>query len=1018
MEFFCEELQKIAERVFNNEPAEYDIVCNVSPGTSKSTIWSILFHPWVWTRMPNARFISASHTDSLVLDLASKSRDVIKSDLYRMCYPEIEMASTQDSKGYFRNTLGGDRFACTVGGKTPMGMHAHFLLGDDLLDPMKALSEAETQNAANFITNYLPTRMVDKLVSVMALVMQRLGRGDPTEVMLAMGNKEGARPVRHICLPAELFHNGKDRISPPELAEHYSQDNLMDPVRLPRSVLRAYRARGEHYYAAQFLQDPMSLGGGMFKETYFTRRVKAAPYNAKRIRYWDRASSIASGACATAGVLLAKSPEGDYYIENVVRGHWEPKERNDKMLATAQRDRARYGPNNTPIIYIENEGGSSGVDAWQSIAKVLEGFIVRKDQPTGSKDVRAEPWSCQLAAGNVYIVDDGTWDVAEFVKEHCVLGGTLILTNKGVKRAEEIREGDMVLTHKGRFREVEVVESRIASSVRCISSKMLDDLFVTGEHPVLCMKTSKESGEGKHKFVSYGVDWKLADEVSEGWFEKKYGTREKRFWDSVVIPVFSPDREIPSIDLRRYYDYATKINRWGHCEFVDDGESIRPATKKSQAVKYMQTLDFAFGRFCGLYLAEASYTNGQIQFAFHAKETVFHREVRDFLLQKLGMRSQISSSKRTPNTVVISSGGFRRLKKFFSTFGFGAGRKKIPIWAWDAPEEFQKGIIEGWLDGDGGCTVSRNLAWGMRVLLSRQGKWPFMQMRKDLDVPVVINGEVTGYSNREAYYLNVKKEGSRSVVRRDGGYLGMRVNSNEEKKGEVRVWNFQVREDNSYTTTGGCVHNCLFKPEAGKRLGRFKDQVDAAAAAFNLLAGKKKPGTLYVHRTGGDKKKGLRRIIVCSREELPNVIVEDHFTLFVSIQDPLQTPELPPHPFAKLLDSQVMQFADLDPEEHQEEYDKLIDPYEMTVDKLVMQQEQGKRLWAMLTKRRDPAWEVLVIQDDDNGLALSVAVGVLETQGWERSIMTVVSEPESVYKDPAPNPHVFRVVKATRSMVI
>jgi hypothetical protein len=230
MKLIARELQNVAERVFKSEPALYDEVFNISPGTSKSTICSILFPAWTWTRMPEARHICASHTDALVLDLSNKCRIVIKSDKYRACFPEIEASESQDTKGYFFNTQGGGRLSATVGGKSPTGFHAHFLTGDDLIDPQKALSEAEVKTAAEFISNILPTRMVNKLVSVMFLVMQRLGPGDPTDVMLEIAKREGARPVRHVCLPAEL----SDDVSP-----RNSANAILGSTKTPKLTLTA-----------------------------------------------------------------------------------------------------------------------------------------------------------------------------------------------------------------------------------------------------------------------------------------------------------------------------------------------------------------------------------------------------------------------------------------------------------------------------------------------------------------------------------------------------------------------------------------------------------------------------------------------------------------------------------------------------------------------------------------------------------------------------------------------------------
>ncbi len=415
LDVLIEELQFVAERVFQGLPKLYDVVFNVSPGTSKSTICSILFPAWVWTRFPQGRVISASHTETLVLDLAAKARYVILGERYQQFWPHIQLREDQASKGYYANTLGGDRLTCTVGGKTPTGFHSHFQICDDPIDPKKAVSALELKTAADFMTNVLPSRKVDKAVSVTFLIMQRLHQDDPTGVLLKKSRHVDTSNIKHYCLPGEIY-NGWD-VSPPELRSRYV-DGLMDPVRLPKSILRDFEVMlGAYGYAGQFGQSPIPLGGGMFKPQYFNNRVKAAPYEARRIRYWDRASTK-DGGCYTAGVLMALDAEGNYYVEHVVRGQWEPGERNQRIRATAFRDRDRYGPNQEPAIYIEAEGGSSGRDAWQSVARSLAGFSVREDKVTGKKDTRAEPWSCQLAAGNVALVDDGMWDIAAYVEEH------------------------------------------------------------------------------------------------------------------------------------------------------------------------------------------------------------------------------------------------------------------------------------------------------------------------------------------------------------------------------------------------------------------------------------------------------------------------------------------------------------------------------------------------------------------------------------------------------------------------
>ncbi len=415
MDVICDSLQESAERVFANLPALHDLLYNICFGTSKSTLCSILFPVWTWTRMPQARHILATHTQSLVYDFIFKIREVVKSEKFQEHFPSI--LTTRDSGDCFSNTAGGEIRSCTVGGKTPMGKHCHFFGIDDPIDPLGARSMVILETAAHFMRQVAPSRVVDKQVSVIRLVMQRIDYRDPTAVMLADAMKADARVVKHYCIPGELT----DDVKPEELRTKYI-NGLMDERRLPWSVLKNYQAKlGPDGYAGQVLQKPYPPGGGRFKDYYFNRREKSSPYNSQRILYIDRAATSGSG-CATAMTLMAKDSQGLFWVEHCVQGHWEPIERNQKIIAEAHRCRSRYGPNHQPVIHVEAERGSTGLEAYQGLAKLLleQGFTVFEDIPSGSKDTRSEPWSAACAAGLTRLVEDGTWDVEGYVQEHVV----------------------------------------------------------------------------------------------------------------------------------------------------------------------------------------------------------------------------------------------------------------------------------------------------------------------------------------------------------------------------------------------------------------------------------------------------------------------------------------------------------------------------------------------------------------------------------------------------------------------
>lgn len=150
----------------------------------------------------------------------------------------------------------------------------------------------------------------------------------------------------------------------------------------------------------------------MFKRQWFPI-VDAVPREAQRVRYWDKAAT-AGGGDFSAGVLMARS-EGVFFVEDVKRGQWSSGERNRIMLQTAQMDRERYA--GEVVTWIEQEGGSGGKESAEASIRLLAGFAVNVEHPTGSKEVRAMPYAAQCEAGNVKIVR-GAWN-EQYLDELC-----------------------------------------------------------------------------------------------------------------------------------------------------------------------------------------------------------------------------------------------------------------------------------------------------------------------------------------------------------------------------------------------------------------------------------------------------------------------------------------------------------------------------------------------------------------------------------------------------------------------
>jgi predicted phage terminase large subunit-like protein len=357
--------------------------------THNSTIFSIMFQPWVWTRMPSAKFISGSYTEPLSRTLSLKARDLVRSEKYQTCFPYVRLRSDQDTKTHFMNTAGGMRYAVGVGGSV-IGMHGHFLDVDDPIDPEGAFSREELTIVNRWMSETLPSRKVDKKVSVMSLIMQRLAEDDPTGYMLA--NEKLS--IKHVCLPAEL----SDDVKPDFLKKNYV-NGLFDPVRLDRAALDESFARlGDYGYSCQFMQTPIPRGGGYFQTD---RLVIDTPPNYKTeivkiVRYWDKAATMGGGAF-TVGLLMAVDKAGRFWVLDVIRVQLESSRREALIKQTAQTDGVHVK------IKIEQEPGSGGKESAEATVRNLAGYKVQVERPHGNKELRADAFATQVNSGNVYL---------------------------------------------------------------------------------------------------------------------------------------------------------------------------------------------------------------------------------------------------------------------------------------------------------------------------------------------------------------------------------------------------------------------------------------------------------------------------------------------------------------------------------------------------------------------------------------------------------------------------------------
>lgn len=415
IKYLCEELEKLFKSVVNNWTREYDLIVNIPPGTTKSTVISVMFNAWVWcARNPldrkqtgkHLKFLTGSHTESLSLEHAELTRDIILSDKYKQWFPEVEIRMDKNAKSNYKNTAGGNRIVSSVGAR-PTGKHAHFLIVDDPVDPEAALSDTQRDTANRWCTRTLSTRKVDKRVTVTIIVMQRLHKEDPTGYYL-----ERKKNIKNIVLPGSIQDKKDGFKVRPKALEKFYIDGLLDPIRMPANVCAEMREElGAYGYAGQVGQDPKARDGAMFQKEWFLIQNAAPSGGTSWVRGWDLAATDmeeakkgGDKAAWTAGAVVKYHPDTKkFYVGHVSRFRASPDKVRKNMHNIASQDEREFGEDT--IIDFPQDPGQAGKDQAKHIAAHLAGFRVMYSIESGDKLTRLEPFASQVEAGNVVLVD-------------------------------------------------------------------------------------------------------------------------------------------------------------------------------------------------------------------------------------------------------------------------------------------------------------------------------------------------------------------------------------------------------------------------------------------------------------------------------------------------------------------------------------------------------------------------------------------------------------------------------------
>jgi len=384
----------------------------------------------------------------------------------------------------------------------------------------------------------------------------------------------------------------------------------------------------------------------------------------------------------------------------------------------------------------------------------------------------------------------------------CFSAGTLILTFSGYKPIEEVTVGDLVLTHKGRWRPVTGVMQRDANETLSIRGQGFN-LITTPEHPFYARKQRTVWWNEKR---TYRRQYSEPSWESAGSLTNKHRT-------SSILP--------PTIKDEHGCDFWWIVGR-----YLADGWRVQRKWGIKNGKKYTRKNNGRVVICCNK--TELRHLKGRIERVFSASVV----------------------EERTVYKFHITNAEFYR---FLEQFGKGAGGKHIPGKYLGLEQQKANALFEGYLSGDGckqkwgrqATTISERLAYGLLLLFQRTtgrvGSLSFTKLPEKCVIENRVCNQHNGFSIR---FPNINRSGFI-----EGDYAWKLIRYIEKRAG-CRVYNISVKEDESYTANNCIVHNCQSFSIAGKRAG-FQDTRGTLFHEILRIAKAKRPRLLLLENVKG-----------------------------------------------------------------------------------------------------------------------------------------------------------------------
>ncbi len=417
VEAVCEHLEALYRGEIRN------LLINIPPRSSKSTVASAVFPAWVWLHAPETQFMAFSHSFDLAIEAALKHRYIITSEWFQLRWGhQFSLMEDQNTKTKFANSKTGYRISTSILSKAT-GRGCNIQIIDDANNAFE--SDVDRDAVNNRFDAVLSTRLNDRKKDKRLVIQQRTDANDLTGHILSSENAanwthlmlpmefESKRCSKTVCLPST---KGKVWVDP-----RTKDGELLWPERFGPKEVKEIKAELNSPYlvAGQLQQRPAPAEGALFKKAWFQWWCKPNPPKVLQvIQSWDTAfkkentkakkQTTSYSACTTWGLFEDENKVTHLILLNL----WRDRVEFPELRLMAKRFYEDYRDNGSVNINPDGkhipdmvliESKATGDPLIQELRRA--GIMATKFDPTplGDKIRRAQLISHIIESGRVWV---------------------------------------------------------------------------------------------------------------------------------------------------------------------------------------------------------------------------------------------------------------------------------------------------------------------------------------------------------------------------------------------------------------------------------------------------------------------------------------------------------------------------------------------------------------------------------------------------------------------------------------